>query len=148
MARLNFKSHAVADKNGGANTGFFLVEDLLPQQIGDFNVTLCTQAVRILSKQEQSGKSKANDAAFELAAQLLAAKLNLAAGGETCTAVQTAVTKGQAMLANDPINFTGSGDYLGPKVKGATLTLRNQALSLATTLDRYNNGNLWPCARG
>ena len=45
------------------------------------------------------------------------------------------------MLAND-VNFTGSGDYLGPKVKGALLTLRNQALSLATTLDQYNNGNL------
>jgi hypothetical protein len=133
---------AVADKNGGANTGFFLVEDLLPQQIGDFNVTLCTQAVKILSKQDQSSKSKANDAAYELAAQLLAAKLNLAAGAEACMAVQTAVMKGQALFANDPINFTGSGDYLGPKVKGALLTLRNQALSLATTLDQYNNGNL------
>jgi hypothetical protein len=132
---------AVADKNGGADAGFFLVEDLLPQQIGDFDVTLCTQAVKILSKQDQSGKSKANDAAYELAAQLLAAKLNLAAGAETCTAVQTAVAQGQALLAND-VSFTGSGDYLGPKVKGALLTLRNQALSLATTLDRYNNGNL------
>jgi hypothetical protein len=133
---------ANAAKNGGAAAGFFLVEDLLPQLIGDFNVTTCQQAVKVLGKQDQSGKNKANDAAYELAAQLLAAKLNLAAGAETCTAVQQAVINGQALL--DTINFTGSGDYLGPKVKGSKLTQRNQALALATTLDQYNNGNLCP----
>ena len=133
---------ANADKNGGPAAGFFLVDNLLPQLIGDFNVTTCAQAVKILSKQDQAGKSKSSDAAYELAAQLLAAKLNLAAGAETCAAVQSAVVNGQALL--DQINFSGSGDYLGSKAKGAQLTQRNQALSLANTLDQYNNGNLCP----
>ena len=50
---------------------------------------------------------------------------------------QQAVLDGQTLL--DGINFTGSGDYLGSKSKDPR---RAQALSLAATLDRYNNGNL------
>jgi hypothetical protein len=128
---------AVAQKNGGAATGFFLVEDLLPQLVGDFNVTTCQQAVKVLSKQDRNGKSKSSDAAYELAAQLLAARLNLAAGAETCVEAQQAVLNGQTLL--DGVNFTGSGDYLGAKSKDPR---RGQAIILAATLDRYNNGAL------
>jgi uncharacterized repeat protein (TIGR01451 family) len=128
---------ATAQKNGGAASGFFLAEDLLPQLIGDIPVTGCQGAVRLLSKQDQNGKSKSSDAAYELGAQLLAARFNLAAGAETCAAVQQVVLDGQSLL--DQVNFTGSGDYLGSKSKDPR---RNQSLSLATALDRYNNGNL------
>jgi CSLREA domain-containing protein len=128
---------ATAERNGGAAAGFFLVEDLLPQTIGDFSITTCEQAVKLLSKQDQAGRNKANDAAYELGAQLLAARFNLAAGAETCLAVQQAVLDGQTLL--DGINFSGSGDYLGSKSKNPK---RPQALSIAATLDRYNNGNL------
>jgi uncharacterized repeat protein (TIGR01451 family)/CSLREA domain-containing protein len=126
---------SVAQKNGGAAGGFFLVEDLLPQPVGDLNVTTCQQAVKLLSKQDGNGKSKSSDAAYQLAAQLLAARLNLAAGAETCASVQQAVLDGQSLL--DGVNFTGSGDYLGSKSKDPR---RGQALTLAATLDRYNNG--------
>jgi hypothetical protein len=129
------KQATTAAKNGGAAAGVFIVEDLLPQLIGDFNVTTCQQAVKVLSKQDQGGTNRAKDAAYELAAQFLAAKLNLAAGAETCAAVETAVTNGQALL--DQINFTGSGTYLDK-----SSTNRTKALNLAATLDRYNNGNL------
>jgi hypothetical protein len=135
---------ANADRNGGAANGFYLVEDLLPQVIGDLTVGSCEDAVDILNKSTLAGKKTANDAAYQLAAQLLAARLNLAAGAQTCPAVQTAVVNGQALLANSPVNFLGTGSYLGSKVKGALLTLRNQALALAATLDQYNNGNLCP----
>jgi CSLREA domain-containing protein len=128
---------ATAQKNGGAAAGFFLVEDLLPQTIGDFTVTSCQQAVKLLSKQDQDARSKSSDAAYELSAQLLAARFNLAAGAETCLAVQQAVLDGQTLL--DQISFTGSGDYLGSKSKDPR---RSQALSIAATLDRYNNGNI------
>ena len=128
---------ATAQKNGGAAAGFFLVEDLLPQTIGEFSVTSCQQAVKLLSKQDQAGRNKASDAAYELGAQLLAARFNLAAGAETCSAVQQAVLDGQTLL--DGINFTGSGDDLGSKSKDPR---RAQALAVAATLDRYNNGNL------
>ena len=134
---------ATAAKNGGAAAGFFILNDLLPQRLStgdantadDYMITTCTQAVKVLSKQDQSGTNKAKDAAYELAAQLLAAKLNLAAGAETCTAQNTAVTNGQLLL--DQINFTGSGSYLEKSSNN-----RTKALNLAATLDRYNNGNL------
>jgi hypothetical protein len=128
---------ATAQKNGGAAAGFFLVEDLLSQLIGDFTVTSCQQAAKLLSKQDQAGKSKSSDAAYELGAQLLAARFNLAAGAEICAAVQQAVLDGQTLL--DQIDFTGSGDYLVSKSKEAR---RAQALALVAALDRYNNGDL------
>ena len=130
---------ATADKNGGGAAGFFLVENFLPKLIGDYNVDTCLKAVRILSKQDKNGSSKASDAAYGLAAQLLAAKFNVAAGAETCTAAQTAITSGQALL--DAINFTGSGGYLDSKSKSPN---RATALSLASQLDKYNNGILCP----
>lgn len=102
--------------------------------------------MKILSKQDLTGKSKSSDAAYDLAAQLLAAKLNLAAGAETCSGVQTAVMDGQALLANGPtdtpkgVNFNGTGSYL-PSNTNLT-ALRTKALNLAATLDQYNNGDL------
>jgi uncharacterized repeat protein (TIGR01451 family)/CSLREA domain-containing protein len=131
------KQAAVADRNGGPSAGFFLVENLVPQLVGDMNVTTCQQAVNILSKQDRNGRSKSSDAAYELAAQFLAARFKLGAGAETCSQIQQAVVNAQALL--DAINFTGSGDYLGSKSKDAR---RAQALALAATLDRYNNGLL------
>lgn len=126
---------AVAQKNGGAAAGFFILENLLPQTVGDFNVTTCAQGIKVLGKQDQSGANMSKDAAYELAAQLLAAKLNLAADAETCAAQNTAVLDGQALLHQ--ITFTGSGSYL---VKSSTN--RTKALDLASKLDKYNNGNL------
>lgn len=128
---------STAAKNGGAAASFFLVEDLLPQLIGDFSVTSCQHAVKLLSKQDQAGKSRASDAAYELGAQLLAARFNLAAGAETCFPVQQAVLDGQMLL--DGINFSSSGEYLSSKSKSVR---RPQALALASTIDRYNNGSL------
>jgi hypothetical protein len=109
--------------------------------IGDIFVNqACAEAVPILSKSRLSGTKMANDAAYGLAAQLLAAKLNVQAGAGTCAAATTAITNGQALL--DTINFDATGSYLGPKVKGATAVQRANALSLATTLNDYNNNTL------
>jgi hypothetical protein len=139
-----------AAKNGGAAAGVFLLNDLLPQTIGDLilpkSATGCQQAVKILSKQNLSGQNKASDAAYELASQLLAAKVNKAAGAETCSSVDTAIMNGQALLANGPtdtpkgVNFNGTGSYLPSNT--TLTTLRTQALTLAATLDKYNNGDL------
>lgn len=147
---------------GGGAGGFWTLDELLnnpgfligdmyldgdylndPYKFDSLNHNDCVEAVRILDKSDAKlNRKKANDAAYELATMLLAAKLNLAAGAETCQAVQTAVNDGQSLLANSPINFTGTGDYLGSRVRGALVTLRNQALQLARTLDLYNNGLL------
>jgi hypothetical protein len=133
-----------AEMNGGAANGFFLIDDLLPQVVGDLNVSACAIGVDILDKRMianpalvADGDKMAKDAAYGLAAQLLAAKLNLAAGAVTCPAVQSAVLSGQTLLDN--IGFLGTGTYLVGKSANRTL-----ALDLATSLDNYNNGMVCP----
>ena len=96
----------------------------------------CTQAVRLLGKSDMnSGKKQASDPAYNLAAQLLAAKLNLAATGACADAV-TAINAAQALLA--AIDFTGTGTYKN-KMSPAQVT---QANTLARTLDDFNNNLL------
>ena len=109
--------------------------------IGDLEVNTCEEAVSILSKKNvTTGKKMSSDAAYNMAAQLLAAKLNIQALAGTCAAANTAIADGQALLAL--IDFDGTGSYLGPKVKGAAATQRATANSLSATLDDYNNNDL------
>lgn len=103
--------------------------------IGDLFVDTCPEAIAILDKSALGGSKMASDAAYGLAAQLLAAKLNVQADAEVCSAATSAISGGQALL--DAINFTGSGTYL--KANSAN---RTAALQHAATLDAYNNGNL------
>jgi hypothetical protein len=123
--------------NGGAEEGFFLLDHLLPQTLGTWTVETCEEAQSILDKSSIDDKKRANDAAYELASQLLAAQLNLATGAETCDAVQDAVLAGNDLL--EAKNFDGTGSYWKPKDKDAD---RDLALELAATLDTYNNGDL------
>ncbi len=99
----------------------------------------CLKAVRILNKSTiDLGKKKASDPAFNLAAQLLAAKLNVQAGAGVCPAAVTAINAAQSLL--DLINFNG--------IAHATMTSAQvtQANSLAGTLDQYNNDNTLLCS--
>ena len=125
---------------GGPDAGRYLLDDLLENpgytigklELGDGD---CLIAVKILDKRKSTGEKMASDAAYNLAAQLLAAKLNLSAGAETCQEAVDAVNAGQALL--ETINFNGTRNYLRPR--DARYPAANQ---LAATLDRYNNGNL------
>ncbi len=138
----------VAARNGGSANGFWLVEDLLPIELvpagitgSAFTVATCETAVRVLDMSDvASGAKMASDAAYSLAAQLLAALFNQGADATWCTGVNTAVTSAKALL--DGINFNGTGNYLGPQADDQAL--RAEATSLAGTLDMYNNGNLCP----
>jgi hypothetical protein len=95
----------------------------------------CTKAFNLLDKTTIDGKKKmASDPAFNMAAQLLAAKLNVLAGAGTCAASTTAIADGQALLY--AIAFDG---LTHTKLTAAQTT---QANALAVTLDRYNNGLL------
>ncbi|MCB0178652.1 MAG: hypothetical protein KDI62_10515 [Anaerolineae bacterium] len=138
-----------AANNGGPSEGWYILDDLLNDpgytigilQLGGDD---CEDAVNILDKRDiQSGKKKASDAAYNLAAQLLAAELNLSAGAETCDDVVNAVNEAQSLLVSiqtnngQPNPFNGTGNYLRPKDG-----LYSDANSLAATLDAYNNGNL------
>jgi hypothetical protein len=125
-----------AAANGGPSEGWFLLDDLIPTMVGDLAIATCEDGVSILDRRDlQSGKKRANDAAYGLASHLLAAKLNLAAGAETCQEAVDAVAAGDALLSN--IGFDGTGPFLRPKDAEY-----QDALDLAATLDSYNNGEL------
>jgi len=100
----------------------------------------CDPAVSLLDKRDiDSGKKKASDPAYNLAAQLLAAKLNLAAQAGFCGEVITAINAADMLLTD--IGFDGTGDYKkGPN----KMTAEEKALAneLAGTLDDYNNNRL------
>jgi hypothetical protein len=94
----------------------------------------CTEAERILNKSAiNSGKKLARDPAFNLAAQLLAAKLNSVAGTGTCSAAVNTTNDAQALL--DAVEFNGISHLT------LTTTQTTQANTLATTLDGYNNNS-------
>jgi hypothetical protein len=111
--------------------------------IGKLFVDTCQEAVRILSKQDvSSGANKGSDPAFNLTAQLLAAKLNVQAGAGVNGCAVNAINSAQDILDGPPptyaVSFNGTGSY--PK-SGQFATNAN---SLATTLDKYNNTNSCP----
>ncbi|MGY0614488.1 prealbumin-like fold domain-containing protein [Vibrio sp. FJH11] len=122
-----------------ADNGFFLLEDALPLTIGSLVVSTCDVGRSLLDKRDiDSGKKRAGDPAYGLAAQLLAAKANVAVGAGTCAAVTNAITEADILLTD--IGFEGKGDVL----KKGNRQLRIQANDLASKLDDYNNGLLCP----
>jgi hypothetical protein len=107
--------------------------------IGLLDVDTCVEAVRILNKSTVgTGKKMSSDPAFGLAAQLLAAKLNVAAGAGVCPLAITAINDAQALLAAIAFNGNTHG-----AMSAAQIALAN---SLASTLDRYNNDNTALCS--
>lgn len=106
--------------------------------IGDLFVSTCPVAQSLLKKSDVvSGANRASDAAYGLAAQLLAAELNVQNGAGACSAATDAIADAQELLGD--IDFTGTGEFLK-----ANSSDRSDALALASTLDSYNNGNLCP----
>jgi len=103
---------------------------LLSITLGAYTVGTFADATAVFDNMN-CGKSSANDAAGCLAAQLLAAKLNVKNGAGTCIA--PTIASADAFLV--------SIGYTGPN---ATYTLtaaqRAQAIQLKDVLDTYNNG--------
>jgi hypothetical protein len=145
-----------AAENGGAAEGWWLLDDLLnsPGYIlgslvldGDpandaethEGLTDCEAAVEILDKSDMDGRKRASDPAYNMAAQLLGALLNLSAGAETCDAAVDAAAAGLALLNSS--GFDGYGVELKSKGKKADLE-GAEANELAGILDEYNNGFL------
>ena len=142
-------------------------------KLGELSLTeddACPKAVNILSRLDLGGENRANDGAYALAAQLLAAKLNVegapedaeegprpegAATGELADdecedleagTVDDVIENGQALLGE--IGFNGTGSYLGPpggpptEPGGVTRDRRQVALAHADCLDAFNNAEL------
>ncbi|MGH8431285.1 MAG: hypothetical protein ACREUF_12860, partial [Solimonas sp.] len=107
--------------------------------VGILYVDTCVEAVRLLDKSTvNTAKKMSSDPAFNLAAQLMAARLNVRAGAAVCGAAVNAINGGQDLLAL--LLFDG--------ITHKTLTAAQaiDANSYATTLDRYNNNRL--CGSG
>ena len=97
--------------------------------------TACRDAVRILSKSTIStGAKRAKDPLFNMAAQLLAADLNVFSGAQTCAAITTAINQAHALLSK--YHFDGNTHT---QLSAADVNL---AHTLAATLDQYNNNLL------
>jgi hypothetical protein len=129
-----------ARANGGRDGGWLLVDDLLEDPgilVGDLAIGACADAVRLLQNQPLAGAANPDDAAYPLAAQLVAAQLNLGAAAESCPAAEQAVQAAQLLLLS--LDFTGSGAYLPP---AAPAEDRDTALSLTALLADYNSGAL------
>jgi hypothetical protein len=98
-------------------------------------------AIYVMSKQalDKKHKKHANDAAYNLASQHLAAQLNIVAGARTCDALTDTVDAAQLLL-ND-VGFDGTGNYLvsGKKKGTGSAADIEYALDLAGQLDSYNN---------
>ena len=142
----------VAAKLGGPEEGVYLLDDLLPQTIGGLTIEICEDGVLILDSRSLDEEEKmANDAAYNLARNLLATKLNLDAeacypadwsgeyDGTTFASFNDLVAAADQLLLD--VDFDGTGSYLGPKNK-EDAALRAYALWLAGVLDDYNNALL------
>ena len=146
-----WKNHAsCATSNGGqyqrsidrgepeANLDFYLggagVQSIYP--IGDITSLTCTEAVNLLSKNAKTGAKRAGDPIYNMVAQLLGAKLNVAASAGTCATLNTALAAAQAYL--DGINFVGTGSYKG----ALSATDQNNVNTWAGIFGSYNEGTL------
>jgi hypothetical protein len=103
--------------------------------LGTVSALTCAETTRLLWKVDFDGTARANDAAYNLVAQLLAAKLNKAAGVPVPACVRSAMDSSDQLLT--ALNFSGRGPYLGP----GSNPQRGYALQLADLLDRYTNAD-------
>ena len=116
------------------------MDDLLADPgilVGALQLETCEQGVSLLQGRNVQGIEMKYDAAYILAAQLLAAQLNLATGSEYCPASDQAVSQAQLLLLK--VNFDGTTGYLGPPLAGANI---ENARKLTEQLVNYNNGTL------
>jgi hypothetical protein len=102
----------IAAANGGRSAGWILMDDLLADPgilMGELPLATCQQGLRLLQAQDLQGTDRAADGLYQVAGELLAAQLNMAAGAEHCPAADEAVQAGQLMLVAS--GFNGRGTY-------------------------------------
>jgi hypothetical protein len=98
----------------------------------------CPLAVSLLNKTDFTGAKRASDPLFNMAAQLVAASLNQAAGAYRCGSVLTAINSANDLLSKYKFN----GYSYSPKLTSPDASLAN---SLAQKLDDYNNDRPGVC---
>ena len=99
---------------------------------GSLHINTCSEAVNIMDKSTTGGVKKASHPAYNMAAQLLAAKLNIQAGADPRCIPAYILEAEQLLVAT---SFTGTGSPTYTASQGARMNV------LATYLDGYNNGD-------
>lgn len=123
-----------AAANGGAEAGWFLVDDILVApgiQLGDYPLGSCGHALAVL----EGGTSGASQVEA-LAAELLAAELNLNIGSETCPAAEEAAVGGNIILST--LGFAGRDVSL----EDASADVVEATPTFIELLAAYNEGAL------
>ena len=122
-------AHEKTGTGGCNNNGPFTVQ-YLPQMLGSYTVSIGAAALAVFNANNCSSTTD-QGAVGCLAAQLLAAELNVANGSDTC--INSTIADANAFLVS--IGYVGpTGTYT------LTSAQRTQAISLKTALDTYNNG--------
>jgi uncharacterized repeat protein (TIGR01451 family) len=131
-----WKNWTSCDGNGNQDPVLDETLALGPITIGTLVVDTCPEAVSVLDKRLANGKKAASDRAMNAASQLLAARLNVAAGAGTCAGATQAMTDAQAILAT--VGWDGTKVLTKQQVN----TCGAQLNTLAGVLDAFNNGLL------
>jgi len=133
----HWNSYTLSGNTGAANcapnkTGNKLMDCFLPLKLGNYTVTTPKQGWNVLST--PASKYAEN----QLAAQLLGAELNVAAGANTCLAESAAISHANALL--------GGIGYAGPPSSKVSSQTPGHAdfVNTAATLNQYNNNQLCP----
>ncbi|MGD9146657.1 MAG: hypothetical protein PVI80_13925 [Anaerolineae bacterium] len=127
-----------ARANGGRAAGWILLDDLLADpgiRLGNHPVATCQEGLALLQGCTAAGE-ETGDPIYGLAAQLLAAELNLNAGGETCPIAEEAVLGGHLVLAS--AGFDGTGHT----ATTISTEMANAIPRLVELLEGYNRGEL------
>jgi hypothetical protein len=104
--------------------------------LGDLTALTCLEAVNLLAKNAKNGEKRAGDPIYNMVAQMLGARLNVAAQAGVCTALTTALTDAQAFL--DALNFNGTGSYKGV----LSASDQNKVNAWGGIFGSYNEGTL------
>lgn len=108
-----------------------LADCFLPQTLGNYTVSSASQVVNVLSNPSCQYAENC------LAAQLLAAELNVAAGAATCPAIIAAIPSANLLLS------TYAPGYLpGSTIIGSKNAHRAAFISVQSVLNAYNNNQL------
>ena len=123
--------NSVNVKAGNLNSGNKLMDTFLPISLGPYVVDTAAKGVAVLSLPSMKWAENG------MAAQLLAAKLNVASGALTCAAITTAISHADSLL--NGISYDGPA---GVNVVGNKHAQRADFVSTASSLDKYNNNIL------
>ncbi len=98
---------------------------------------MCVQAVNLLSKNNINGLKEPGDPIFNMVAQMVAVRLNIAAGDLACAKVTAALVQANALLIK--YNFDGIKHTAISKADQVTIN------NLGTEFDNYNNDKPSAC---